>query len=244
MVLVAVGLVFATSATATHMRSQGATPFYTQLVPAYQQCQITNTTHNGSLVGQSCQIGGVGKGAPSSPNLCVGTPDGPCPAPAQSTGFVKMCTTTIAGGCSTVGDISIDSVINDVRCIPAPPAGLPCATAAASGNGTQNTRDYTGQLQGAFTIRITDHNNGGGTISATVEDLQFNFTLACALVATPIGSTCQVHTSFNAVVPGASAAAKRASTELGQMVVRDGGPDGVASTATNSDFMRSGIFVP
>src|SRR4051794_31409378 len=101
-VLMCLGLVFATSATATHMRPQAATPFYTQLVPAYQQCQVTNTTHSGGLVGQSCQIGGAGKGAPSSPNLCVGTPDGPCPAPAQSTGFVRLCSTVVAGGCAPV----------------------------------------------------------------------------------------------------------------------------------------------
>jgi hypothetical protein len=242
--LVAIGLACAAPASATHMRPQGATPFYTQLVPAYYQCQIPNSTHNGGLVGQSCQIGGVGKGAPVSPTLCVGTPDGPCPAPAQSTGFVRLCTTPFAGGCSAVGDIHIDAVVDDVRCIPVPPAGLPCASAATSGNGTQNTLDYSGQLQGALTLRITDHNNGGASVSATVEDLPFFFTIPCAFVNTPVGSTCQVHTSFNAVVAGASAASKRASTELGQVVVRDGGPDGVASTANNLDFMRSGIFVP
>jgi hypothetical protein len=240
----AVAVVCAPGAMAGHMRPKAATPFYTQLVPAYHQCTVTNSTHNGGFSGVSCEIGGIGKGGPDSPNLCVGTPDGPCPAPAASTAFVKMCNTTVAGGCSTVGDIAIDSVVTDVRCVPAPPAGLPCASAAASGNGTQNTRDYTGQLQGAFTMRITDHNNGGGTVPATVEDLEFKFTLPCALVATPIGSTCQVHTSFNAVVPGASTSTKRASTELGQVVVRDGGSDGVASTTPNSDFMRSGIFVP
>jgi hypothetical protein len=241
---VVVVLAGASSAMGAHQRPQGATPFYTQLVPAHRQCTLTDSTHNGGMVGQSCTFGGTGRGAPSSPNICVGTPDGPCPAPAASTGFVKLCTTTVAGGCSTVGDIRIDSVITDVRCIPVPPGGLPCASAANSGNGTQNTLDYIGQLQGAMTVRITDHNNGGGTTAATVEDLQFLFTLACAFVNTPVGSTCQVHTSFNAVVPAASAASKRASTELGQVVVRDGGPDGLASTATNSDFMRSGIFVP
>jgi hypothetical protein len=157
---------------------------------------------------------------------------------------VKLCSTVIAGGCATVGDIAIDSVITDVRCIPVPPGGLPCANAANSGNGTQTTLDYIGQLQGALTLRITDHNSGAGTTPATVEDLPLNFTLPCAFVNTPVGSTCQVHTSFNAVVPAASVSAKRASTELGQVVVRDGGPDGLASTATNSDFMRSGIFVP
>jgi hypothetical protein len=243
--LVAVGgTMVASSATATHMRPQGATPFYTQLVPAYAQCQLTNTAHVGGLTGQACQIGGAGKGAPSSPNLCVGTPDGPCPAPAASVGYVRLCTATSAGGCSPVGDIKINSVITDVRCVPVPPAALPCASATDSGNGTQNTRDYAGQLQGAVTIRVSDHNNGSGTTSATVEDLQFLFPLTCAFVNTPVGSTCQTSTSFNAVVPGASVAGKRESTELGQMVVRDGGPDGVASTATNSDFMRSGIFVP
>jgi len=243
--LVAVGVtVGGSSAMGAHMRPVGATPFYTQLVPAYHQCQVANSTHNGGLVGVSCQIGGIGKGAPSSQNLCVGTPDGPCPAPAQSTGWVKLCTSVVSGGCSTVGDIGISSVITDVRCIPTPPGSLPCASAASSGNGTQNTRDYLGQLQGAVTVRVTDHNNGGGTIPATVEDLEFRFVLGCALVNTAIGSTCEVHSSFNAILPGASASSKRASTELGQMVVRDGGPDGAPNTADNADFMRSGIFVP
>ena len=69
LVLFVGALVCGSSATATHMRPKAATPFYTQLVPAYHQCTVTNSTHNGGLTGVSCQIGGVGKGAPESQNL-------------------------------------------------------------------------------------------------------------------------------------------------------------------------------
>jgi hypothetical protein len=51
-------------------------------------------------------------------------------------------------------------------------------------------------------------------------------------------------TTFNAVVPGAVSAGKRAIWELDQVVVNDGGADGLAATAPNTVFERQGVFVP
>jgi hypothetical protein len=53
-----------------------------------------------------------------------------------------------------------------------------------------------------------------------------------------------LNTTFNAVTPGAIVASQRAVWELGQVTVYDGGPDGVASTAPNTVFMRQGVCVP
>ena len=45
-------------------------------------------------------------------------------------------------------------------------------------------------------------------------------------------------------MPGVVAERARAIWELGQVEVRDGGPDGDADTPDNAVFARQGIFVP
>ena len=60
-----------------------------------------------------------------------------------------------------------------------------------------------------------------------------------------IGSTCGVTTTADALVPGTIQEGERAVWGLGQVVVTDGGADGLASTgAGNALFARQGIFVP
>ena len=81
--------------------------------------------------------------------------------------------------------------------------------------------------------------------SATTEDRLFPINVPCAATgSSSTGSTCSVSSSFNAIVPGAVVAGKRAIWELGAVDVFDGGPDGVTSTSPNLLFARQGIFVP
>ena len=99
-------------------------------------------------------------------------------------------------------DILIDIALNDVRCVP---TGARCGTANASG-----PADYSGELRFSFTFRLTDHWNatapGGGTDPATVQDFTIEHSWACVQSgSTSTGSTCDLNTSLNAIIPGAGA---------------------------------------
>jgi hypothetical protein len=128
----------------------------------------------------------------------------------------------------------------DIRCQPATAAAVCNSPNAADGP------DYSGQLQGNATIRITDHYNGPTlTEAATVVDIPFPVNATCtSTAATNIGGTCTANTSANAVVPGAVKDAQRAVVEVGQLTINDGGADGLISTADNTIFGIQGIFIP
>ena len=80
---------------------------------------------------------------------------------------------------------------------------------------------------------------------ATVIDVPFSFTAACAPNSDPsVGSSCAVTTTADATVPGSVVEGKRAIWELGQIEVLDGGADGIASTGPNTVFARQGVFTP
>jgi hypothetical protein len=136
----------------------------------------------------------------------------------------------------------IDIALNDVRCVP---AGARCGTVNASG-----PADYTGEMRFSFTFRLTDHWNstapGGGTDAATVEDFTIDFPWACVQSgSTDAGSTCDLATSLNAVVPGSSKGGKRSIWELHAARIFDGGADGDGdTTADNTVFLRPGVFIP
>jgi predicted acyl esterase len=209
-------------APATFARPKGATPLRASLVPAYSQCTSANKTHGAPLAFGSC-------GPPSqvSPNLTVGSPDANG-APVNSIGSVRL--DAIAGNPLTPADeadVQLRVSLTDVR----QAAGL---------------ADYTGQLQETTSVRITDRANGGaGDEAATVQDTPVSVTVPCAATADPAkGSDCSVSTSVDAVVPGAVPEGKRSVWELGQVLVRDGGPDGLVSTPDNSLFAVEGVFVP
>src|SRR5207249_324671 len=108
---------------------------------------------------------------------------------------------------------------------------------------------YKGELSVDASLRITDKDNTpspGGPGPGTVSDRHFPVTVPCAATAdTTVGSTCSVSTSANAVVPNAVVAGRRSVWQLGQVLVYDGGADGVASTTgDNTLFMDEGIFIP
>ena len=228
-------MVVASMASATHPRPKGATPLRVSLVPAFNQCTAPNRTHGPPLAFPSCN-----PPVQSSNSITVGTPDANGAA-ANSEGNVKLEVFVGVPGPPDDSDVFITSSITDVRC----KAGT---TACGSANAADGA-DYTGGLQGNATIRITDHFNaiaaGGGTDPATVVDIPYPIAAACAATAsTAIGSTCSANTSANAAVPGAVKDGKRAVVEVGQIVVSDGGPDGVVGTTPNTTFSKQGIFIP
>jgi hypothetical protein len=228
-------MVMASMASATHPRPKGATPLRASMVPAYNACTTPNRTHGPPLAFPSCN-----PPVQTSNAVTVGTPDANGAA-ANSVGFVKLDVIVGAAGPPDDSDVAITSSISDVRC----KAGV---TACGNAN-TADGADYTGQLQGNATIRISDHWNavapGGGPDAATVVDIPFPVPATCANTASASeGGLCTANTSANAVVPGSVKDAKRAIVEVGQITITDGGPDGQNATTPNTLFEVQGIFIP
>jgi hypothetical protein len=228
-------MVVASMASATHPRPKGATPLRVSLVPAYNACTTPNRTHGPPLAFPSCN-----PPVQTSTAVTVGTPDANGAA-ANMTGFVKLDVKVGVVGPPDDSDVNITANISDVRC----KAGT---TACGNANAADGA-DYTGQMQGNATIRITDHYNavapGGGTDAATVVDIPFPVPATCANTAsTSEGGLCTANTSANATVPGAVLDAKRANIEVGQITITDGGADGQNGTTPNTVAFTQGIFIP
>ncbi len=197
-------------------RPKGATPTRVPLVPAYQPCTAPDRTHGAPLAFGSC--------APPSQQsqaLTVGTSD--------------------ANGKATN---SVGSVRLDVFSCPA--CALPFnadVRIAASLSDVRNRSDlsaYTGDLEGRFTLRITDRYNAPGaadpqTDAATVEDTPFKFTVPCTAPGGDSGGDCRVSTSANALSPGAVRDGDRAIWQLGSIGMYDAG---------GGLFATQGVFVP
>jgi len=247
-------MVIASSAMAAHARPNAATPFYVTMVTAMNPCTApagnpAGMKHGGTLAFASCQTG-MGTSGPTSTNISFGSPGSPAPAPAQGTGFARICTSAGCGGlapANAAGDMKVESVIMDVRCT----GSTNCAPAGPGGsnNGAQTTQDYTGQVRLETTLRITDHANGG-TTSGTLRDVPVDFPGACVLnagtgaLSAPIGGTCTVNTSLNARYgAGASAAGRLANIEVENVSIRDGSVSGT-SPATGLTAYSEGILIP
>jgi hypothetical protein len=228
-------LIVSSVANATHPRPKGASPLYASLVPAYNACGTPNRTHGPPLAFPSCN-----PPVQSSTAVTIGSPDANGAA-ANSVGFVKLNVKVGVVGPPDTSDVLITSSATDIRC----KAGT---TACGSANALDGA-DYTGEMQGNATIRISDHWNaiapGGGPDAATVIDIPFPVGATCAATAdTAIGGTCTANTSANTVVPGSVKTGKRAIVEIGQITITDGGPDGLNGTTPNTLFGVQGIFIP
>jgi hypothetical protein len=228
-------VVVAEVATAGHVRPKGASPISASLVPAFNQCSSPNRTHGAPLAAPSCN-----PPVHSSNSITIGEPTANG-ASANSVGFVLLKVLPGTVGPPEDSDVAIISSGTDVRC--------KAGTSTCGSANAQDGADYTGQLQGNATIRITDHDNGspgpGGTDPATVVDLPFPVDANCtATASTAIGGTCSANTTANAVVPGSVKDTKRGIVEISQLTIMDGGPDGVVATLPNTVFAKQGIFIP
>jgi len=196
-------------------RPAGAYPIRASLVPAYEPCSSPNRTHGPPLGFGSCNPPTQEPG-----QLTVGTPDANGQG-AKSLGYLRI--TTLTGNPATLddeADVKLRANITDVRL-------------------RSDLADYTGDLEARLRIQITDKNNTphpGGPGAATVQELTLSHQIPCAGTAgTTIGSTCQLATTVEALLPGAVVEKRRAIWELGAIRVHDG---------AGNLFMTQGLFVP
>jgi hypothetical protein len=258
--LVALGslaaLMLSQTALATHVHpaNGGAKKLTFTVVPAFKSCTTGSTGLHGSpLAAPSCQTT-----AASAESATLTTGAGATFKMTSSFAIEVFCTNAAVPPCGTPADgdqedVKLTASLTDVRCKSLIGGnGTLCPTANTAGG-----KDYAGQVQGNASIRITDHFNtappascsGSTSCSATVTDLPFPVTGTCASTpsAPTIGGTCSITTTADAVVPGSGGVVKegkKATVEVGQIIVNDGGTDGLATTAGNTVYARQGIYIP
>ena len=222
-------LVLSQVAGASHPRPKGASPLRVSLVPAFRQCTVPNRTRGSPLAFPSCK-----PPTQASNFLTVGTPD------ANGAAAHMVGSATLKVKVTSPEELLITLTITDVRSLPGTASGV--CNSANSADGP----DYSGDLQGNATIRISDHYNGSGlNEAATVVDIPFPVNAPCSNTAdTSTGGVCTVTASnclpdMCSVVDG-----ERTVVELTQFQVFDGGPDGSVGTSDNTLFAVQGLFIP
>ena len=205
-----------------YARSKGATPTVVALVPAYRECTTSNRVHGPPLASASC--------APpvqSSTELTVGTAD----ANGAAANFAGTMSYLVQVGNPATpadeADVTLSLSLTDVR-------------------RRADLGDYSGEVQAATTVRITDKGSSpGGADPATLTDITLPLTIPCAPTAsTGAGATCTATTTMDALTPGLVREGARSVWQLRQVEVLDGGPDGDADTPGNTVFARQGLFIP
>lgn len=220
------------SALANHPYPVGASPLRASLLPALEPCTTPNAKHGPPVDKPSCF-----PPEQTSRYVTVGTPEANG-LPNQSLGFLRMVVFFCPQCAAPITeDLRLNVQITDVR-------------------RRDNLQDYTGKLEADVMLRMTDHYNSvigappppcSGTTSCpgTVVDIPFRFPVDCTPTSeTTIGSICEVHTSANAVIPGIVRDGKRASWQLGDVEIFDGGADGDPATPDNTLFETQGVFLP
>jgi hypothetical protein len=215
-------------------RPKGATPMIVSLVVAYNQCTGSgNRTHGPALARPSCNPPVSGSSV-----LTVGTGDTWPGTSPNFQGNVRL--DTIPGNANTElneADVKLKVSMTDVRNKPA-------------------LSDYVGRVLASIPLQITDNYNsltGENPDPATTQTFDFKFPVDCTLTTdTSIGAACALTTSTNAIYPGAVLEGKRTIWQLGQVVVKDAGPNGTGyascpPTCGDGDeatYLRQGIWVP
>jgi hypothetical protein len=211
---------------ASYVRPGAATKVKTSLVIAYEQCTSPNRAHGPPALGGGPSDPSCHPPRPTSDHLTVGTGE-TNGLPVRSRG---MAIFKVLGGDpgtpADEADVDLHLNFSDVR--------------------LQSTfDDYAGELDVNVPLGLVDKLNGATPVdAAAVSTFTLRFAAPCAVTATDAGSTCTVDTTADALVPGMVVEGVRTIWQLGQVEVRDGGPDGVASTAPNTPFLRQGLFVP
>ena len=196
-------------------RPKGASPMQVSLVPAYNACTSSNTTHGAPLAFPSCT-----PPAQSSAYLTAGTPDANG-RPVRMNAALKLQVLT--------GDVRITAHLNDV----------------ANQDLTDYTGSLRAQLPVRITDKWNTPHPGGPGAATTQPFVYGFTIPCVANAGTTTGSDCDIATTMNALAPGTHADGRRAVWQLGQVRVFDGGADADGSTtADNTPFAVQGVFIP
>jgi hypothetical protein len=203
-------------------RPKGASPTNASLVPAFKQCTSANRTHGTPLSYGSCT-----PPVQTSSVLTIGSPDANG-APAKFTGTASY--TAIAGNSSTEtdeADVRIQVNLADIRNRP-------------------SLTDYTGSVTLLSTLQITDNSNAAETPEpGTGQPITYSARASCTSTnSTSVGSSCDLSTTADSIVPGTVIEGRRSIWELGQIQVKDAGPDGTPGNGDDAVFLRQGVYVP
>jgi WD40 repeat protein len=195
-------------------------PVRVSLVPAYLECRgVTNSAH----------------GYPF--------PWGSCKPPAQQSGDLTIGTPATNGkGANSVGSVTYEPLVGDPSTA-ADEADVRMTLRITDVRNRSDLSDYTGEVSLFSTFRITDHNNytgadtgAAGPDSGTAPDTFIKVAVPCAATPDPSsGSTCQVTTTEDTLMPGMVPEGARTIWQLGVVQVLD---------AHSGVFMRQGVFVP
>jgi hypothetical protein len=215
-----------------YTRPKGATPIQVSLVPSYKPCAAPDLEHGSPLVAGACS-----SPQQTSDFLTMGTLDSNG-QPAKFRALMQF--DVIKGDPATTADeadVKVTASLDDVRCKTTYPT---CEGGPLS--------DYSGALQGAVSLRITDRYNGpphpaydAGTVASPIP-LAFRIPCNATSDAT-VGSTCAVTTTLDSLAPRTVKEGVRSIWGLDQVLVTDGGSNG-ASFDESTVFAVQGIFVP
>jgi len=237
----------------------GASPLRTSIVPAFKACETTaaDSRHGWPLDFSSCHAP-----VPASSTVTIGS---------SSIGFMRIMVCdagsnsgfcSVPGGAMPKPDARLTGSIRDVRCRASLPAGCVSGTDydpdttsgpyASTGNGTD-----TGAQPACFPGTRSDAVCSAGTditwtaelpeatTGATVTNLAFPIPVDCIATIDPaVGSTCGSNTTANALVPGVVTSGKTAVWQVGEIELKDSGPDGVRGNSDDEVFAVQGIFIP
>jgi len=189
---------------------------------------------------------------------------GAMPKPdVRITGSIRdvRCQGTVPAGCTPSGDYDPDSRAGPYTdggngksgaqppCFPSPSSATDCIagsdlTEVAALPGA--TIGATGTPFEGRGIRITDNANGTSqSVAATMVDVGFPIPLDCLPTTdSSQGSTCGVNTTANALAPGVVRSGSAAVWQIGQVELRDSGPDGVRGNSDDELFAVQGVFLP
>jgi acid phosphatase type 7 len=207
----------------SYARPESAGGVYTRLVPSFAACEVPNAVHGDAPAAASCD-----PPVPSSRGLTIGGPD----ANGSGSNFTGSVVVRAAG------EKPPDSLNGDQ-------ADLEISANLADVRNAIDAGDYAGELEGRFTLRLTDSETTS-PLGATAVDLPVSFAIPCTPTESnpDIGSTCSVTTSLDTLIPDAVKEGAQSVWELGQVDVLDGGADGIAATPDNAVFARVGLFAP
>ena len=215
------GIGMSGTVTVSRAAVRAASPVRTPLAVAYKPCTTPGKVHGAPIAQPAC-----GPPVQESDWLTVGTFNANRRV-ANAAGSVLL--RVVAGDPGTPADdanVELVSSVTDVR-------------------RKGDLSDYAGELQAVVPLRITDSNNGAAANERATGDTTFTFPIPCLPTGdSGVGSTCQITTTADAVVPGAVPEGKSSNWEVGKVQVFDGGADGVAATAGNTLFMSQGVFAP